>query len=265
MERKKFVSEPYSVLVRPLAKALITPKNYLRVISQPAWPFRTAWMLLRLARAGQSQRDFITGLVPGLNERSADDALAELRSNVALYEHVKDGMDAVLELTQGRIPGWMPLVQAEALYVLVRGLRPSRIVETGVGHGMSTTFILQALADNNSGQLHSIDVPIRMRVDEHPSGCLVPDHLKDRWDLVLGESKTELPPILSKLDSVDIFLHDSDHSAENMDFEYQEAWPHVVKGGLMLTDDIGPEFVRFGDRVNHRIARFNRLGGFTRN
>jgi predicted O-methyltransferase YrrM len=173
-------------------------------------------------------------------------------------------MDAVLELTQGQIPGWMPLAQAEALYVLVRHVRPSQIVETGVGHGMSTTFILQALEDNNSGHLHSIDVPITMRVDEHPSGCLVPNHLHDRWDLILGESKTELPPLLSKLDEVDIFLHDSDHSSENMDFEYREAWPHVAQGGLMLTDDIGPDFVRFGDRVQNGISRFNRMGGLAR-
>ena len=159
----------------------------------------------------------------------------------------------------------MPLAQAEALYVSVRGLRPSQIVKTGVGQGMSTTFILSALADNNSGQLHSIDVPITMRVDDHSSGCLVPDHLKNRWNLVLGESKTELPPLLNKLDSIDIFLHDSGYSAENMDFEYQEAWPHVIEGGLMLTDDIGPEFVRFGDRVNNKISRFIRLGGSMRN
>jgi hypothetical protein len=72
MERKNFVSESYSVLVRPLAKALITPKNYLRLIGQPAWPFRTAWMLLRLARAGQGQLDFIAGLVPGLDRESAN-------------------------------------------------------------------------------------------------------------------------------------------------------------------------------------------------
>ena len=100
MERKNFVSEPYSVLVRRLAKALITPKNYLRVISQPAWPFRTVWMLLRSAEAGRGQLDFIAALVPGSDKRSADNSLAELRSNIPLYEHVKNGMDAVLELTQ---------------------------------------------------------------------------------------------------------------------------------------------------------------------
>ena len=100
MERIFFVSEPFSVLVRPIPKALITPKNYLRVISQPAWPFRTVRMLLRLAGAGRGQPDFIAALVPGPDKRSADNSLAEFRSNIPLYEHVKNGMDAVLELTQ---------------------------------------------------------------------------------------------------------------------------------------------------------------------
>ena len=45
------------------------------------------------------------------------------------------------------------------LYLLVRSLRPERIVETGVWYGWSSRAILTALHANARGQLTSIDLP----------------------------------------------------------------------------------------------------------
>ena len=44
-------------------------------------------------------------------------------------------------------------------YVICRALRPRNVVETGVGSGVTTSFILQALAANGEGHLWSIDLP----------------------------------------------------------------------------------------------------------
>jgi len=54
----------------------------------------------------------------------------------------------------------------------------------------------------------------------------------------LGKSREKLPELLSKLGSVNIFYHDSDHSYQNMTFEYVAVWPHVSRGGFLLSDDI---------------------------
>ena len=46
------------------------------------------------------------------------------------------------------------------LYLAVRIVKPSNVVETGVGAGISFTVILQALEDNRFGHLFSIDFRI---------------------------------------------------------------------------------------------------------
>src|SRR5438105_2401515 len=45
------------------------------------------------------------------------------------------------------------------MYVLTRFKRPELVVETGVMHGLGSSFILRALERNASGRLVSIDLP----------------------------------------------------------------------------------------------------------
>ena len=46
-----------------------------------------------------------------------------------------------------------------AIWCLVRHLRPKKIVETGVAHGVTSRCILEALDRNGIGHLWSIDLP----------------------------------------------------------------------------------------------------------
>jgi len=114
-----------------------------------------------------------------------------------------------------------------SLYLLVRALKPALVVETGVAEGVSTTFILQALADNHKGFLFSIDLPNQFYIPnkgnfvatfnpvyESP-GCLVPMELRDRWELILGRSCDVLPGLFKRLGQIDLFLHDSEHTYEH--------------------------------------------------
>jgi predicted O-methyltransferase YrrM len=48
------------------------------------------------------------------------------------------------------------------IYALVRSLKPSIVVETGVAGGMSSCYILKGLRDNNKGELFSIDLPCEL-------------------------------------------------------------------------------------------------------
>jgi len=148
------------------------------------------------------------------------------------------------------------LRQAE-LYIICKVVRPKVVVETGVQHGISTTFILQALKDNGSGRLYSIDLP---NVGEAPlplgkqSGWLIPDKLKDSWTLRLGRSIDILPEVLKHLEEIEIFLHDSEHTYNTMMAEYRLAWPHLRPEGLLLSDDTGRNeaFLDFAKEVNHQ-------------
>jgi hypothetical protein len=47
----------------------------------------------------------------------------------------------------------------EAIYICCKILKPKNIVETGVARGSSTVTILTAINENNTGKLHSVDLP----------------------------------------------------------------------------------------------------------
>ena len=130
--------------------------------------------------------------------------------------------------------------------MLVRALKPDIFVETGVSGGESSTFILQAMEDNNKGKLHSIDFPqaivekglTTISPEGKSSGWLIPENLKHRWHLTLGKSEDVLPPLLKKLGKIDFFFHDSLHTYEHMLFEYNTCWDYLKDNGILISDDI---------------------------
>jgi predicted O-methyltransferase YrrM len=121
-------------------------------------------------------------------------------------------------------------------YVICRALKPRFVVETGVGSGVTTSFILQALAANNEGHLWSIDLPPIGA--ERFAGSFVPQPLRNRWTLLRGRSRDLLPRLLSDLPAPDVFLHYSLHTTRNMTFEFQAAWRKMNAGAVLLSDDI---------------------------
>jgi len=153
------------------------------------------------------------------------------------------------------------------LYSILRSLRPRIAVETGVANGFSTAFSLLALDANGEGELHSVDLPREVGKEYDPDafyagegragippgsepGWLIPSELKRRWNLVLGRSQAVLPPLLRRLGTVDSFMHDSEHSFECMWFEYEQAWPALREGGVLLSDDVNATraFFEFAER-----------------
>lgn len=172
---------------------------------------------------------------------------------------------------QGHLKGSLKEIQygfpeAAELYVVVRAAKPKVIVETGVASGISSAHILRALAANGTGTLHSIDLPNVQEGSKLPegrtSGWIVPDSLRKRWKLYLGDSQKLLPEILGDLGRVDIFLHDSDHSYENMLFEFEQGFPKLTPGGLLMSDDthLHTAWDDFCAKHNLRPTRIGHLG-----
>jgi hypothetical protein len=138
------------------------------------------------------------------------------------------------------------------LYVACRLQRPEIVIETGAGAGLASAFILQALEENDAGVLCSIDNPRSVyfteggdKIDEKywiplgkETGWLVPTNLKKRWKLLIGKSSEILPKIIKEYSSVDIFFHDSEHTYQNMIFEYSKVYPCLQVRGLLLSHDI---------------------------
>lgn len=158
------------------------------------------------------------------------------------------------------------------LYYCTRICRPSIIVETGVLDGFSSAFWLKGLHDNGFGHLYSIDFPSRTKTRSSSErmtfsslpvgmdpGWVIPEHLRQRFDLRLGSARELLAPLLEELGAVDIFYHDSLHTREHMHWEYRTAFPFLSVGGLLVSDDVfwNRAFQTFTREANMRttIAR----------
>jgi predicted O-methyltransferase YrrM len=154
------------------------------------------------------------------------------------------------------------------LYGLVRDTRPAVCVETGVCNGVSTTMMLAGIARNGAGILYSIDYPEHAGEAYPPDafwpgkkgavvppgrqpGWIVPEPLRSRWRMTIGRSQEALAPLLDALGTIDLFLHDSEHSESCMRFEYELAWEHLRPGGVLVSDDVtwNMTFEEFAGRV----------------
>lgn len=133
----------------------------------------------------------------------------------------------------------------ELVYLAIRATRPGRVVETGTYSGGLSTFMLRALEENGEGHLVSCDVPARApipkAIDEplpagEDPGWLIPEQLRDRLSIVLGDARETLPLVLAG--GCDLFVHDSLHTTRHMLFEYGEAWAVLPPGGLLISDDV---------------------------
>jgi len=142
------------------------------------------------------------------------------------------------------------------LYILVRHLRPASSLETGVFYGGNTAFLLAALKQNGYGKLVSIDLPdsaIRRAEagNDHPRhplvgdsefydqpmrpGFIVPDRLKDQWELVEGDSLVEIP---RRSEAFDLYVHDSDHTMAFLRAELSLARERLRNSATVVVDDI---------------------------
>lgn len=195
-------------------------------------------------------------LTPYLHES----ALAEIEASVTA------GMD--------RLSGRSPFTRkhdadrslARLAYAVARATAPQVVVETGVAHGVTSAFLLKALDRNGRGTLHSVDLPPLAAEASSYMGILVPDELKGRWRLNRGTATRVLPNVLSGLDSVDLFLHDSLHTRRHIRFELETVWPLLRPGGVVIADDVGEnrafvDFARSADVTFHAFVREEGKGG----
>ena len=169
--------------------------------------------------------------------------------------------------------GWaIDPIHPAIYYVLVRLLQPEMVVETGVCEGNSSRFLLLAMKKNQRGLLHSIDLPNadfelgpgigRQTHVHHPgkeAGWMVPEELRHRWHLHLGDARELLPMVIASLPPIDVFIHDSLHSYDHMMFEFRTAWPQLRDGGILLSDDTdwNSAFAEFAAQMQCRPIFFN--------
>ena len=131
---------------------------------------------------------------------------------------------------------WISIL--ESIYVIIRLLKPNLVVETGVWEiGMSSTYILTALEDNNRGHLYSIDPDKFYSLYGYHVGSGIPENLRKRHTLVNDISQNSLESLLKMNSQIDVFLHDGDHRFKTKLFEYETAYKYLKSGGVIMSDD----------------------------
>ena len=141
---------------------------------------------------------------------------------------------ADLRVAFGRRLGW---------YAVARALKPKIIVETGVDKGMGSVLLCSALLANKKegfeGQFFGTDINPK-------AGYLLSGVYSEVGRILYGDSIETL----SHFDqTIDLFINDSDHSA---DYEYQEY--------LTIQYKIGEYAVILGDNSHYsdKLAIFSR-------
>jgi hypothetical protein len=185
------------------------------------------------------------------------------------------GIDVGPESFAGYNDGDAALLRA--IWCIMRHLKPSVTIETGVAHGFTSRFILEALKRNGAGRLYSIDRPPLDPVLRQRIGIAVPEALRGRWELIAGSSRRCLPHLMERQRTIDLFIHDSLHTERNVRFELDLAWAALRPGGVMVIDDIDSnggfgsfcrEYSGFqalvceAEPVRPDVRRFNKKGQF---
>lgn len=181
----------------------------------------------------------------GATRASADDALRKAVGERRLFSHIA---------REHRAAGRSSYVEIDApleLYAIARLTRPRHVVEVGVSSGVSSAYLLAALDRNGSGTLHSVDRPKREapRRDGagrttaswslppgRSSGWAVPDRLRPRWDLRIGDKKVVLPLLAEELDRIDLFVYDVPHDDQAALGEFRAIDARFAGDGVGIAD-----------------------------
>ena len=173
------------------------------------------------------------------------DYFIELETNSQLDAYIKTGLanhrrgnEIDRQAFFGRRIGW---------YAIVRATKPLIVVETGTEKGLGSLVLAEALLKNGAGRLITIDM-------EPSAGLLIGDQYAGVIERVIKDSLLAI----SKIDQIDLFIHDSDHSAEHEAREFEILQSCLTPDGIVLSDNshATTELAKWSLRNNRRFMYF---------
>ncbi len=132
-------------------------------------------------------------------------------------------------------------------YAIVRATRPSVAVETGTEKELGSIVLAEALLKNGFGRLITIDM-------EPSSGLLIGEEYGGVIERVIDDSLSAI----SRIDRIDLFIHDSDHRAEHEAREFGLLSTRLSYGGIVLSDNshVTTELAKWSFRYSRRFNYF---------
>jgi hypothetical protein len=161
-----------------------------------------------------------------------------------------EGFKSDAEARFGRRVGW---------YAFVRALKPRVVVETGVDKGLGACVLAAALlrnrAEGRDGRYYGTDIDPR-------AGFLLSGRYKDAGEVLIGDSIESLTALQC---GIDLFINDSDHSAEYEGREYEVVAQKLSSRAVVLGDNahVTDKLLEFAHRTGRRFLYFREdTGGF---
>jgi Methyltransferase domain len=181
----------------------------------------------------------------GRDREASSDAIAEAQGEERLFDHL------AREHSRAGRKSYIEIDAPLELHALTRLIRPKQVVEVGVSSGVSSAYLLNALAKNRHGVLHSIDLPSYPRPNRktgrppvhswtlppgRSSGWAIPRALRDRWDLRLGDKADLIPVLAGDLERIDLLLYDVPHDEADIRSELRILDPLMPDGSVVIID-----------------------------
>lgn len=178
-----------------------------------------------LTRSNMRHLAHMISIVTGKPSQQALDFIDEANSDQELRQHIisrmQSGPDRYYSDARADFAkrlGW---------YALVRIAKPELVVETGVDKGLGAVVIASALLKNGKGRYLGTDI-------DPTAGRLLSGKYAQVGTVLYGDSITSLGNLAEK---IDIFINDSDHSAEYEAREYQVIEGKLSDGAFVIGDN----------------------------
>jgi len=198
--------------------------------------------------------DYLASFVAEITGRTFDEAMGyvrELEGDDELKRHVRTMTAQDVRYRRvsdpepkfGRRAGW---------YAVVRATKPKVVVETGIDKGLGSVVIASALLRNASeghpGQYYGTDI-------NPQAGFLFRDRYAGVGRILYGDSIESLTGLNER---IDLFVNDSDHSADYEGREYRTVEAKLSDKALILGDnsDVTDELFRFARRTGRSFLFF---------
>jgi predicted O-methyltransferase YrrM len=248
------------ILQSPLGRGVLLPFRLRTALSYcfPRWKQAIRWVFSSRELANFTydltpiNQEYLAHVVSIVTQRPLSvvlEYIREVREDEDLTRHMRtriggSSMRYCCDSTcaVGRRMGW---------YAFVRALKPRTIVETGVDKGLGSVVLCAALIRNDQegfpGRYYGTDI-------NPTAGFLFSEPYTKFGKILYGDSLQSLETI----PKIDVFINDSDHSADYERREYEAILPKLSRGGLILGDNchVTDVLARFSERNNRKFIFF---------
>ena len=214
--------------VTPLIKIITIVKfNFGNIKKSLVWLLATSEFTNYLYNITPLNKNQMIGAISSITNLSiveVESYFDEIENNADFKNSLKTKAGSLSRRKE--LPITIPLGRRIVWYVLVRIYKPKVIVETGTDKGLGSLVIQLAIEKNQIGTLYTLDI------DEYSGSLFDKEDLK-KIKFLVGDSVQNM----QKINEIDFFIHDSDHSEDHEKKEIQAAASKLTNNAIVISDN----------------------------